>query len=365
MKSCPSARLPLALLCTLALLSGVCADADSTNRGVWCWKSPAPYGLNFILGTNELEYAALAQFKLWGVARVYGSYGDQLKTTQGRTALAAWNTLLSSNGIQSQLLISDFNLTTGDSNVLVDMINFNKNQPAAGRCQAVHLDLEPWGLSTWNNGSNYQMLVTLAETYQSIRTELDDNGQTNVLIYADLADWLSSLTSVNWPSASARNQWYSDLLQNLAGFTLMAYEQPTFTDIENVVSYAMTNDPGAVRVGLDAGAGETWTNLSDFITVAGQVESTYSDSAGIDIYDFITVESVAPPVLSIGPSPASNSNGFSLVLQAPIGSNYVVQASTDLIHWQTLTNLATTSWLTYFTDPTATNFSSRFYQASP
>ncbi len=206
-KSFPIARWLRSLWFALALLPATPAYADSTNRGVWCWKSPAPYGLNYILGTNDLENAALAQFKLWGVARVYGSYGDQLKTTQGQTALAAWNTLLSSNGIQSQLLISDFNLTTGDSNVLVDMINFNKNQLADARCQAVHLDLEPWGLSTWDNGSNYQMLVTLAETYQSIRTELDDNGQTNVLIYADLADWLSSLTSVNWPSASARNQW--------------------------------------------------------------------------------------------------------------------------------------------------------------
>ncbi len=144
----------------------------------------------------------------------------------------------------------------------------------------------------------------------------------------------------------------------------MAYEQPTFTDIENVVAYAMTNDPGAVRVGLDAGAGETWTNLSDFITVACQVESTYSDSAGIDLYDFITVESVAPPVLSIGPSPILNSNGFSLMLQAPVGSNYIIQASTDLINWRTVTNLVSATWLTYFTDSAATTLPSRFYQVS-
>jgi hypothetical protein len=353
------------LLCGLALLSSTCADAGSSNRGVWCWKSPGPYGLNYIIGTNDLENAALAQFKLWGISRVYGSYGDLLKTVQGQTALAAWNILLNSNGIESQLLISDNTLTSGDSNLLVEMINFNQNQPPAARCQAVHLDLEPWGLSTWDTGSNYQMLVDLAGTYQQVRAELNAHGQTNVLIYADLADWLNNLASVNWPSASVRDQWYSSLLQSLAGFTLLAYDQPAFSGIQNVVSYAMTNDPGAVRVGIDAGAGETWSNLSAFVTVAGQIESTYSDTAGIDIYDFITLETVAPPVLSIGSVPPLTANGFNLMLQAPIGSNYVIQASTDFTIWQTMTNFVTTSWLTYFTDPAATNFPYRFYQVEP
>jgi hypothetical protein len=365
MKSCfLDGWLPI-LLCGLALVAVPHADADSTNRGVWCWKSPGPYGLDYIIGTNELENAAVAQFKLWGISRVYGSYGDQLKTVQGQTALAAWNTLLNGNGIESQLLISDNTLTTGDSNLLVEMINFNENQPAAARCQAVHLDLEPWGLAAWDTGSNYQMLVELADTYQQVRGELNANGQTDVLVYADLADWLNSLTSVNWPSASVRDQWYSSLLQSLAGFTLMAYEQPTFSGIKNVVSYAMTNDFGAVRVGIDAGFGETWSNLSAFVTVAGQVESTYSETAGIDIYDFITLETVAPPVLSIGSVPPLTTNGVNLLLQAPIGSNYVVQTSTDLTHWQTMTNFVTASWLTYFTDPTATNSPCRFYLAKP
>jgi hypothetical protein len=53
------------------------------------------------------------------------------------------------------------------------------------------------------------------------------------------------------------------------------------------------------------------------------------------------------------------------MLQAPIGSNYVIQASSDLINWQTLTNLITASWLSYFTDPTATKVPTRFYQVIP
>jgi hypothetical protein len=351
------------LLCALGLLISVCAKADSTNRGVWCWKTPAPYGLDFIIGTNALENAAIVQFKLWGIGHVYGSYGDQLKTAQGQTALAGWNSLLNSNGIESQLLISDTSFGSGDNNLLVEMINFNKNQSAAAQCQAVHLDIEPWGLSSWSTNP-YNALTNLAGVYQQVRTELNTNGETNVLVYSDLADWLDT-SSVNWPSDAVRDQWYAGILTNLAGFTLMAYQQPSFSRIVNVVSWEMTNCPGVVRVGIDAGVGETWSNLSAFRTVAEQLESNYTDSAGVDIYDFITVEQEMPPILGFGSSAPLNSNGFSLMVQGPVGSNYVVQASTDLVNWQTITNFLSTTWLTYFTDPTATNNPYQFYQLIP
>jgi hypothetical protein len=356
---------PSILLCALGILTSPRTQADSTNRGVWCWKQPSPYGLNYIIGSNDLQNAAVAQFKLWGVSHVYGSYGDQLKTAQGQVALAGWNSLLSSNGIESQLLISDFSFGSGDNNLLLQMINFNKSQPATAQCKAVHLDIEPWGLSGWNHGSNYEMLVTLANTYLQVRTELDTNGQSNVLIYADLAYWLDSSTTINWPSTGVRDQWYSDILTNLAGFTLMAYQQPTFSRIVGAVSWEMTNYPGVVRAGIDAGAGETWSNLTAFVTVAEQVESNYTDSAGVDIYDFITMEKVVPPVLAVGSPPPLGASGFNLMLQGPIGSNAVIQASSDLVNWQTITNILSTTWLTYFTDPTAINKPNQFYRVMP
>ena len=339
------------------------AGADSTNRGVWCWKTPSPYGLDYIIGSNALQNAAVAQFKLWGISHVYGSYGDQLKTAQGQVALAGWNNLLNNNGIESQLLISDDSFGSGDNNVLVEMINFNKNQPASAQCKAVHLDIEPWALSSWD-ANPYNALTNLAGVYQQVRTELNTNGESNVLIYADLADWLDT-SSVNWPSDSVRDQWYSGILTNLAGFTLMAYDQPTFSRIVNVVSWEMTNYPGVVRVGIDAGAGETWSNLGAFWAVANQIESNYTDSAGVDIYDFITVEEVAPPILGFGSTPPLSPSDFNLMVQGPVGSNYVIQASTDLVNWQTVTNFLSTTWLTYCSDPAATNYSYRFYQVVP
>lgn len=348
----------------LALFAGTPAHAQSTNRGVWCWSTPSPYGLNSIIGNSALEHAAVAQFKLWGIRHVYGSYGDQLKTAEGWAALGAWNLLLSSNGIESQLLISDTSFGAGDQALLSEMLNFNKAQPSAAQCKAVHLDIEPWGLSSWSTDNKYNALLNLAAVYQQVRTELDTNGQSNVSIYADLTDWLDSLSAINWPSSSARDQWFSGILTNLAGITLMAYEQNTYSALVNVVAWELWTHPGVVRIGIDTGAGQTWSNLTDFVTVARQLESNFTDSVGVDIYDFMTLEKVVPPVLGTGAAPPLTTNGFNLMLQGPVGSNYIIQTSGDLSNWLTFTNFSSTSWLLYFNDPAAINYPYRFYRVT-
>jgi hypothetical protein len=352
------------LLCALALFAGVRADADSTNRGVWCWGTPGPYGLNYIVGTNALQNAAVAQFKLWGIGHVYGFYGTQLQTVPGQAALAAWNTLLNNNGIESQLLISDYTLGSGDNNIILQMINFNKTQPLAARFKAVHLDIEPWGLPSWPTDNKYNDLINLAGEYQQVRNELNTNGQSNVLVYADLADWLDSLSAINWPSSSVRDQWFSGILTNLAGITLMDYEQNTYSGLVNAAAWELVSHPGVVRIGIDAGAGMTWSNLTDFVTVANELETNLTNLAGVDIYDFMSLEEVVAPVLGTGTAPPLTTNGFNLMLQGPIGSNYVIQASGDLFNWQAFTNFSSTSWLTFFKDPAATNYPYRFYRVT-
>jgi hypothetical protein len=353
------------LLCAPGLLMRGSADAGSTNRGVWCWEIPGPYGLDYIVGTNAVQNAAVTQFKLWGIKHVYGYYGDQLNTSKGQTALAAWNTLLYNNGIDSQCLFSDDSWGTGDNDILIQMINFNNNQPLAAKFKGVHLDIEPWGLASWSTDNQYDDLVTLANDYQEVRTELNTNGESNVRVYADQADWLDSLTSINWPSAGVRDQWFTSNFTNLAGITLMAYDQPTYSRLVSVVSWQITNYPGLVRVGIDAGIGQTWSNLIAFVTVASQIESNYTDSAGVDIYDFQTFEEIVPPVISFGTVPALTKTGFNLMVQGTIGSNCVVQASTNLINWQMVTNFTSQNWLTYFTDLAITNHPNRFYLVNP
>ncbi len=264
MKSCYLYAWLVFLLCAPAVLINARAGADAANRGVWCWGTPSPYGLDYIVGNQRLGECNHGAVQAMGIKHVFGFYGTQLKTVPGQAALAAWNTLLSNNGIESQLLISDYSLGPGDNNIIIEMINFNANWPPAAQFKAVHLDIEPWGLPTWGTDSKYDDLVALANSYQKVRAELNTSGETNVLVYADQAVWLNNLTVINWPSVSVRDQWFSSNFTNLAGITLMAYEQPTYSRIVNAVSWQLTSYPNLVRVGLMLGwdkPGRIWTPL--------------------------------------------------------------------------------------------------------
>jgi len=70
------------------------------------------------------------------------------------------------------------------------------------------------------------------------------------------------------------------------------------------------------------------------------------------------------PSISLGFDLAQpwTTNGLSLMLQGPVGSNYIIQASTDLINWLAITNFVTTNSPFYFYDPAATNYDHRFYR---
>jgi hypothetical protein len=68
------------------------------------------------------------------------------------------------------------------------------------------------------------------------------------------------------------------------------------------------------------------------------------------------------PTLGLG-SPIWSANGLDLILQGPIGSNYEIDASTDLFTWLPSTNFPLTSSPFYFSVPPATNSSRVFYRA--
>ncbi len=53
---------------------------------------------------------------------------------------------------------------------------------------------------------------------------------------------------------------------------------------------------------------------------------------------------------------------FQLAFYPMLGSNYVVQASTNLFDWQVITNFTATDSIFYFADPSATNLPCRFYR---
>ncbi len=73
-----------------------------------------------------------------------------------------------------------------------------------------------------------------------------------------------------------------------------------------------------------------------------------------------------PLTLGVASPTVWSTNGFNLFLEGPVGSNYLIEAATDLsnlTNWTPILFFASTNSPFYFSDPTATSFGVRFYRA--
>jgi len=100
------------------------------------------------------------------------------------------------------------------------------------------------------------------------------------------------------------------------------------------------------------------------ITFQGNAQGNPNGSAFLVALTLSTTNFVVPniPFLGLG-SPLWNISGFNLTLQGPVGSNYEVEVSTDLITWFPATNFVSTSSPFYFSVRAATNSNRGFYRA--
>jgi hypothetical protein len=114
--------------------------------------------------------------------------------------------------------------------------------------------------------------------------------------------------------------------------------------------------PGATTSAL------TLTNVGT--TQAGGYTVLVTNSAGSVTSVVASLTVVLPTVtLSLNPTLALGSTGFTIQLSVPVGLTYVIQASSDFQTWTPIaTNVATTGSAT-FTDAEATNNPTRFYRA--
>lgn len=114
----------------------------------------------------------------------------------------------------------------------------------------------------------------------------------------------------------------------------------------NVLSFAL---PGALAAGH-------YTVQGKLVIAAG------TGPAPAGIYNVPPV----PVTLSVAGAQAWSTNGFCLVLQGPIGSNYLIEATSDLssaTNWRPILYFAVTNSPVYLSDPTSTNYMQRFYRA--
>jgi hypothetical protein len=107
---------------------------------------------------------------------------------------------------------------------------------------------------------------------------------------------------------------------------------------------------------------------------AGSLSGNFSSTNGLDLgggLSFeVNVSSTNVVLVAVDHRPALGAAGwltngeFQFSLTGQIGSNYVIEASTDLAHWISVsTNVITAAGFIPVADPLATNFPQRFYRA--
>jgi hypothetical protein len=144
-----------------------------------------------------------------------------------------------------------------------------------------------------------------------------------------------------------------------------------------------TSQTGALNISLADNKGNVVTNYSQLFSVSGSAGTnlnfilsgtlppgSYTLTASLNmnggsgqVLAGVYIVPLAPVMLGFGPTPIFTANGLNLMLQGPISSNYLVEASSDLVNWSPTLYFSSTNSPFYFNDPTATNYTQRFYRA--
>ncbi len=297
--------------CCLSLMGDRSAFA-AQNRSAWMWQQPShPYGSANILGNPAKEAEVLTNMGAWGFDRIYLSTGT--RTITDPTTVANWNSSLDDVGLDVQFLISEFGAATEpDRTNLLNKIqsrlidyNNSRSDPRE-RFDAVHLDIEPHTTDARDNGSptdKRELLLELESTYSSVRTLLNQGGQSNVEIFADIPVWYDSSSSIGWSSTVERDQWFQDIAVPLDGLSMMAYERSSLSSIVNGVSYEASNFNGEVRVGLnnkEIGLGDTFEDFDQYMAMVESLDGDLGITiGGVDHHTFYLLAELSPaPVIS-------------------------------------------------------------------
>ncbi len=294
----------------LAWVSALSGARAAEPRGIWWWTSAGqPWGVDQVLGDNNKETQALQFFKAWNFGRIYCSFSSA--TRANPAVIRAWNTKLHAAGISSQLLLSEntWIFPQSRNNLLTvhiqpKLIDFNAaSANATERYDGLHLDIEPHALSQWGTSTpagRKDLLFQLRDTFQAVRTYLDEHGAADIPVYADLPVWYDQLpTPVGWDSTAERDAWFVALGQSLAGISLMAYDRDTAAGIESGVSWEIQNFTNECRVALEADVGtngNTWPSFTALMGMIQTEERTGSPPRRLDVHQFAQFHDLPRPI---------------------------------------------------------------------
>ncbi|MEP4077073.1 hypothetical protein [Haloferula sp.] len=304
----------------LALLTGFAATSHAVpSRGTWFWGNttvptgPSPHGSSMVVGDAAKEDAEIVFMTTWDITRVYGSYGTGPGIVSEMAKYREWNSKLHAAGIESQLLISEFETTDPSTELtnpvdLLDkvqkrVIDFNDAATLPEeKFDALHLDVEPQTLTAWKTSGGGTpairrgFLDDLLQVYIDIRALLDGAGYSSLPIYADIPwNWGKFPSdTAGWIDEPDRDAWYASVNAVLDGVSIMTFNEfdDTFLEIDDATEYEReTAFVGKSRVAIQAhvGPGEIWPTWADFIDILGELEDPidgYDNTGATDIENY-------------------------------------------------------------------------------
>lgn len=343
------------LLTAMLLLAWSLPAAECKHRGVWFWQDVGnPYGAANIVGNATLENQTVTFLTSKSVKRVYGSYGTQPVTSP--SVSATWNAKLHAAGILSQFLMSETTSIFPSNHpalltkISLRVLDFNSapGRTVPEKFDGLHLDIEPQALPNWSaltSSEKRDHLLLLGDTYMVIRQHLVTQGVPTFPVYADLPVWFDRLPGdggqIGWTNAADRNQWFTNIAASLTGYTLMAFDQPSFNAISNSIAWDLTNGISTqVRVAIEADVGvtNTWTNMPAFNAMLETLETTYGPTHAVDIQSYVKWREAiaAGPMIPVAVafSLVRPLIGGEIVFEAEPSATYLVLHSFNLCHWQ-------------------------------
>lgn len=242
-------------------------NQGSTDRGTWFWHTDG------VLHDQADYDAATDTLVAQEITSVYNSFSDG-ELGAPSPAIGVWNNALDLFGIRSDLLIGENNLLCRPDDLdqrIQAFVDFQDAHEAGQRFDGLHLDLEPHaldssvcpGYSSWDETSQedraYMLGTNFTYILRSIREKLEDSGQGDTRVIADLPVWFDQLYDPEnntgiWNTSADRDTFFPNIASSVDGVTLLAYCRGNADSIESSVEgeIAALPDDFHTRLGLNA-----------------------------------------------------------------------------------------------------------------
>jgi hypothetical protein len=228
---------------------------------------------------------------------------------------------------------------------------------AAGATMSVSI---PWTVPATTNALTIYAVVDPDQEFSD--SDLLNNEVTNTFVAPDLA-----VQSVTW----------SQITSNLFSVTATVINQGTIASQPGTVSFMLNSPTGttlfstnivSLAPGQSIDVNFIWTvpSLGNGLTLFAVVNGG-TNAPDLNSQNNVMQATIQPNIsmvnVLLGPVTLLPGGVLQVSMTGLAGQTYLIQASTDLVNWTTLTTLTLTNGTGQFTDPATASYPQRFYRA--